>query len=106
MTWPLAVIRPKIWLGSLLSTRLIVTLLALGWLNCTCALLPTLKVCQLMAALWLLCWMTMLAPLWLMLAGPAMTCPAVGNVATGGAVWAWVLRVNTPLNKAVIAAAT
>ena len=88
MTWPLAVIWPKIWLGSLLSTRLSVTLLALGCANCTLASLPTLKLCQLMAARSVLWWMTMFAPLWPMRAWPALTCPPEGNVVGGGAVWA------------------
>ena len=46
--------RPKIWLGLLSSTRFNVTLLLLGWLKLTCAEAPTLKLCQSMAARWLL----------------------------------------------------
>ena len=82
-TWPLALMRPKIWLGSLLNTRLSVTLLALGCTKFTCAALPTSKRVQSTTARWLLWVMVMLAlpaPVVLaMLAVPATTLPPVGN---------------------------
>ena len=54
-TCPLALMRPKIWLGLAPITRLSITLCALGWMNCTWASLPTLKLCQFKTARWLLC---------------------------------------------------
>ena len=88
MTWPLAVMRPKIWLGSLPCTRFSVTLLAPGCWNCTCAPLPTLKLCQLIAARSLPWVMTMLAPLCAMPAWPELTWPPVGNWPAAGAAGA------------------
>ncbi len=91
--------RPKIWLGLLSSTRLSVTLLLLGWLKLTCAADPTLKLCQSMAARWLL-WLTFsTVALWLMTACPATTCPPEGNwVGTGLAAQA--IGVSTQANNA------
>ena len=81
--------RPKIWLGSLLNTRLSVTLLALGCTKVTCAALPTSKRVQSTTARWLLWVMVMLAlpaPVVLpMLAVPATTLPPVGNCVGAGA---------------------
>ncbi len=105
MTCPLAVMRPKIWLGSALITRLSVTLAVLGCWNCTWASLPTLKVCQLMAARSVLWLITMFEPLWLMLALPALTWPPVGRALTGGAVCAWAtLPSKLPIRLASTAA--
>ena len=56
-TCPLAVMRPKIWLGLGSSTRLSIAALLEGWMKLTRAALPTLKVCQSMAAR-LLLWVT------------------------------------------------
>jgi hypothetical protein len=53
----LALMRPKIWLGLLSSTRFSVTLPDEGCTNVTCACDPRLKLCQSMAArllLWLM----------------------------------------------------
>jgi hypothetical protein len=84
----LALMRPKIWLGSLLKTRLSVTLLALGCTKATCAALPTSKRVQSTTARWLLWVMAMLALLVVtvltMLAVPATTLPPVGNWVEAG----------------------
>ena len=74
---PVALMRPKMVLASGPVTRLSVAPLPL--LNCTWASLPTLKLCQLMTARWVLWSMTMLAPLRLMLAVPAATLPPAGK---------------------------
>ena len=87
-TWPLALMRPKIWLGSLLKTRLSVTLLALGCTKFTCAALPTSNRVQSTTARWLLWVMVMLALLvptvLAMLAVPPTTLPPVGNWVEAG----------------------
>src|SRR5574343_503510 len=84
-TWPLAVRRPLIWVGSLLLTRLSSAAWLLGWLMLTAALLPMLKPCQLTTACWLPCVICMLVPDWLMATWPAATWPPVGSwLAAGG----------------------
>ena len=65
--------RPKIWLGLLSATRFKVADWAFGCWKCTCAWLPTLKLCQSTTARWLV-WLTVrVLPFWLMLACPADT---------------------------------
>ena len=83
-TWPLALMRPKIWLGLASSTRFKVTLLAEGWLKLTCACAPTLKVCQSIAARDVLCVMFITAALWTIVTVLATTCPPVGNCMGAG----------------------
>ena len=87
-TWPLALIRPKIWLGLPPVTRFKVTLLALGWLKLTVASRPTLKVFQFKAALAVLWLMFRVLPVCCNVAWPALTVPPVGNALTGGAACA------------------
>ncbi len=87
-TCPFDVMRPKIWLGCASSTRFSVTLALLGCLKFTCALAPRLKLCQSMAARWLLWVTSKRAPLLPMTAWPATTWPPWGKVLAGGAAWA------------------
>ena len=82
-TWPLAVMRPKIWLGLLSFTRLSVMAFALGCTKFTEAELPRLKVSQFTTARWLL-WFTVSAAacavaVWLRVAVPRTTLPPLGN---------------------------
>ena len=72
-TWPLALICPKICEAELPKMRLSKTLLLDGCVMLTLASLPTLKLCQLMAARWLSWVMAMVAPDWAMRALPALT---------------------------------
>ena len=87
-TWPLLLMRPKIWLALPSRTRLSVTLAASGCLKVTLAPVPRLKLCQSMTARWLPCWMVMAAPAWPMLAWPATTLPPCGKVVAAGPAWA------------------
>ena len=86
MTWPGAVIRPKIWLGWVSMTRFSVADWALGCWKLTVASLPMLKLVQSTTALWLVWLMLSVLADWLMLAWPAATWPPLGSwVATTGA---------------------
>jgi hypothetical protein len=78
-TWPLALMRPKIWLAWVSSTRLRVTALAEGWTKLTWAWAPTLKLFQFSTARLLDWLMLRLLPLWPMLAVPATTLPPWGS---------------------------
>ena len=85
-TWPLAVMRPWIWLAWVSSTRLRVTEVLLGWTKSTRALAPTLKVCQSSAPCWV-AWVTvMVAPCWPIVTAPPTTWPPVGNCVVDGGV--------------------
>ncbi len=61
-TWPLAVRRPLMTLGSRVWMRLSATADDEGWLNCTPWPAPILKVCQSSVALRSICWMSMSVP--------------------------------------------
>ena len=82
-TWPVLVSLPKIWLASVPSTRFSVAPPA-GWLKCTCALAPMLKLCQSMAARAVLCTMSMRGPCVAILAAPPTTWPPLGRAVVGG----------------------
>ena len=79
MTWPLAVMRPAIWLACVSSTRLSVTAEAFGWRKLTTPWAPILKVSQLIDARWVVCVMSNAEALTLISAWPATTLPPVGN---------------------------
>ena len=85
-TWPGAVMRPKIWLGLLSSTRLSVALELEGCTKFTLAALPRLKVFQLSTAEALL-WFTLsvAVPVCAVVAWPATTWPPVGSWVGAGA---------------------
>ena len=85
-TWPLASIRPAICDGFGPTTRFSTTELEDGWSNCTVCWLPTLKLCQLMAARWLVWSMVVVAGDCEIVALPATTLPPVGRAF--GAGWA------------------
>ncbi len=79
ITWPLAESLPKIWLGSLPTTRLSMTALALGCTMLTLALLPILKLCQLTLALSVVCSNAIWLPLELTATEPLLTLPPWGR---------------------------
>ena len=77
ITCPLALMRPKIWLGELPVMRLSSTLLDDGWAMLTWACEPTSKRFQLITARWLV-WVTSITALFaptLIAAWPATTTP-------------------------------
>ena len=102
-TWPLALIWPKIWLGLESSTRLSVTLLALGWLKLTRAWLPILKVFQSRAARLLVWLMVSVAALCEIAAWPATTWPPVGSWVGAGGVGGLGGAAPTEVDAAAIA---
>ncbi len=88
-TWPLAESLPWIWLASPAMTRLRATALVEGWMNWTAALLPMLKLCQLMMAL-SEPWVTVIwLPLWATPAWPATTWAPVGRALAAKVPAAW-----------------
>ncbi len=85
-TWPGALMRPKIWLALVSSTRLSVTDDVPGCAKSMRAWLPRSKVCQSIAARCVDCETVSVAPLCLSVAWPATTWPPVGScVGAGGA---------------------
>ena len=108
VTWPGALILPKIWLGLASRTRFKVAACALGWLKLTVPVEPTLKVPQLMTArceLWSMFSTGAVAvpalPIWAM---PAATCPWVGSsLGEGGPAPANAMRPASPRTAASLA---
>jgi hypothetical protein len=87
-TWPVALMRPMIWLASPPTTRLSVTEEADGWTKLTLASEPTLKLFQSMAAR-LLLWFTVSVLLLLLIdALPPTSLPPAGRALAGGVVCA------------------
>src|ERR1700739_1386797 len=84
ITCPLALSLPAICEGLGVVTRFNATAAEFGWLNCTCAWLPILKVCQLIAARWLAWLMVVVLPLLLIEALPPNTLPPVGSAFGAG----------------------
>ncbi|GLQ91704.1 hypothetical protein GCM10007901_06540 [Dyella acidisoli] len=75
-------------LGNDPTTRLSVADVAFGAWNVTDWPLPTLKLFQLMTALLLVWWISVLLPFALMVALPAITCPPVGPPASATLLYA------------------
>ncbi len=78
MICPLASICPAISDGLALITRFSATEDADGWMKSTVCCDPTLKLCQLITARWLLCVIVVVLGLLLIVALPAFTAPPVG----------------------------
>ena len=103
-TWPLAVMRPKIWLAWLSCTRFSVTEPLFGCWKLTWACDPTLKVCQSIAPRWVAWLIVIWLPPWVIVAAPPTTWPPVGNwLAPGGPAQAKGARPS-PANSAAMKA--
>src|ERR1019366_3667341 len=92
MICPLASICPAICDGSLLITRFSATEDADGCTKSTVCCAPTLKLCQLIAARWLLCVIVVVLALVPIEALPAVTTPPLGRAFTAGCARPGVTR--------------
>ncbi len=97
--WPFAVIFPSICERLPPTTRFSAIAVLFGWRKFTCAAAPTSKLCQLIAARWLVWVMVVSAGACAMLALPATTAPPVGVVP--GASWAWPRAGSRAADSAV-----